>query len=146
MITDLLRPSTRGLGVSVTAEEGVTIHGLHKQTITSELQLRGLFGESCDNRASHTLPVGGSIDSSSAVWELHLHQVEGAEGKGIQQSHAKLVIVDIPCVDPLVLGTYRILMTNDSSDTFVSSGASDLRQLEGPTLHKSLLSFVDVIG
>lgn len=84
--------------------------------------------DTCDSRASHTLPVGGSIDSSTAVWELSLHQIEGAEGRGIQQSHGRLVIVDVPCVNPLVLG------------------ASDLRQLEGPTLHKSLLSFADVIG
>ena len=93
-----------------------------------ETQLRNLFTDSCDNRASHTLPVGGSIDSSSAIWELSLHQVESAEGAGIQQSHGRLVIVDVPCVNPLVLGS------------------SDLRQLEGPTLHKSLLSFSDVIG
>lgn len=72
--------------------------------------------------------MGGSIDSSTAVWELSLHQVEGGEGRGVVQSHGKLVIVDVPCVNPLVLGS------------------SDLRQLEGPTLHKSLLSFADVIG
>lgn len=72
--------------------------------------------------------MGGSIDSSTAVWELSLHQVEGADGMGIHQSHGRLVIVDVPCVNPLVLGS------------------SDLRQLEGPTLHKSLISFADVIG
>lgn len=135
----------------MTAEEGVTVHGLYRQPITSgssnalrfsdwlpflmfsinsltESQLRTILADTCDNRASHTLPVGGSIDSSTAVWEFALHQVEGAEGKGIQQSHARLLIVDVPCVNALVLGP------------------SDLRQLEGPTLHKSLLSFADVIG
>lgn len=123
-----MRPSTRGLGISVTAEDGVVVHGLFKQSISSENQLRQLFTETVDNRASHSLPVGGSIDTSSAIWELTLHQTEGADGKGISQNHARLIIVDVPCVNPLVLGN------------------SDLRQLEGPTLHKSLLSFVDVVG
>jgi hypothetical protein len=91
------------------AEDGITVQGLHKETISSEMQLRNIFHETSDNRASHTLPVGGSIDTSTAVWELTLHQTEGSDGRGIIQSHARLIIVDVPSMNPLVLGIYSIL-------------------------------------
>ncbi len=74
------------------------------------------------------MPVSGSIDTSSAIWELTLNQTDGADGRGIHQNRARLLLVDVPCVNALLLER------------------SDLRQLEGPSLHKSLLSFVDVAG
>lgn len=104
VITDLVRPSVRGLGLAMTAEDGIVVQGLSRHIITSEVQLRTLFRDACDNRASHTLPVGGSIDTSSAIWELGLHQVQGADGRGISQSFSRLIVVDVPAVDPLMLG------------------------------------------
>lgn len=106
VVTDLLRPSVRGLGLAMTAEEGIVVQGLSKHILTSETQLRTLLRDSCDNRASHTLPVGGSVDTSSAVWEIGLHQVQGADGRGISQSFSRLIVVDVPSVDPLMLGKF----------------------------------------
>ena len=88
----------------MTAEDGVTVQGLHKQGVLSESQLRSFFKETSENRASHTLPVGGSVDTSTAVWEIYLHQAEGGDGHGILQSRARLLIVDVPATNPLELG------------------------------------------
>ncbi len=104
IVTDLFRPSSRGLGIAMTAEDGVTVQGLHKQGVISENQLRAFFKDTSENRASHTLPVGGSIDTSAAVWEIYLHQAEGGDGHGIVQSRARLLIVDVPSTNPLELG------------------------------------------
>lgn len=128
VITDLLRPSSRGLAVSVTAEEGVVVPGLHKEGVRDEISLRRLFVEACENRASHTLPLGASIDTSAALWEISLAQSEGGgAGDVLHRSFSKLVVLDLPSVDALI------------------GINSDIRQLESLTLHKSLMAFVDVV-
>ena len=127
IISDLIRPSSRGLSVSISANNGVQIQGLHQEFPMDEVSLRKLMDDCCDNRVLHTQPPGGSIESSTAVYELELFQTEELAGASVRQSYSKLVVVDVPSVDALVLG------------------GSDLRQLEGPTLHKSLLTFTDVI-
>ena len=130
IITDLLRPSSRGLTVSISAEDGVIISGIYKELITDEINLRKNLMDSCENRSSHTLPLGASLDTSTGVWEIELRQNEAIVDQNnvsvVKKSVSRLIIVDIPCVDPLV------------------QGGANLRQLESPTLHKSLLSFVDV--
>ena len=125
IITDLLRPSSRGLAVSVSAEEGVMVPGLHRETVRDENSLRRMFVESCENRASHTLPLGASIDTSAALWEILLYQTEGMS-ESTTRCFSKLVVLDLPSVDSL-LGLN-----------------SEMRQLESLTLHKSLMAFVDV--
>lgn len=129
VVTDLLRPSSRGLSVSISAEEGVIIQGLHKEPIADEMALRRAMAEACDNRASHTLPPGASMETSSAVWQIELKQSESEINSGgqVRRCHSRLVVVDVPSVDPL------------------TQGGSNLRQLESPTLHKSLLTFSDVV-
>lgn len=130
IITDLLRPSSRGLTVSISAEDGVIISGIHKELITDEINLRKNLMDTCENRSSHTLPLGASLDTSTGVWEIELRQNEAIVDQNnasvIKKSFSRFIIVDVPCVDPLV------------------QGGANLRQLESPTLHKSLLSFVDV--
>lgn len=125
IITDLLRPSSRGLTVSITAEEGVKVLGLHHEVPNDEMSLRKVMDDCCENRVTHTQPPGGSIETSTAVFEFELYQTEEIQGASVKKSVSKLVIVDVPCVNALISG-------------------SDLRQLEGPTLHKSLSCFVDV--
>ena len=125
IITDLLRPSSRGLTVSITAEEGVKVLGLHQEVPNDEMSLRKVMDDCCENRVTHTQPPGGSIETSTAVFELELYQTEEIQGASVKKSMSKLVVVDVPCVNALIAG-------------------SDLRQLEGPTLHKSLTCFVDV--
>ena len=125
VITDLLRPTTRGLSISVAPESGVVIQGLQKERITSENHLRQLFIDSCDNRSSHTLPLGASIDTSSTVWEVTLHQKEG-DSEVVLQNLSRLLVVDTPAVNPLCMTP------------------SDVKVLDGPNLHKSLFSFADV--
>jgi len=120
VITDLLRPSARGLAVSVSADEGVNVPGLHKEGVRDEMGMRRLFMDACENRASHTLPLGASIDTSSAVWEITLDQVEGDK-----RCRSRLVILDLPCVDSLI------------------SAQNETKQLESLTLHKSLVAFMD---
>jgi len=134
IITDLLRPVNRGLSLAVTAEDGVIVHGLQSETIADEMDLRRLLIDACDNRASHTLPPGGSIDTTSAIFEFTLFQSEGGavgpDGvsmEGGRECHSRLLVVEVPSTDPLVHG-----------------GAVDVRQLEGPNLHKSLLNFLEV--
>lgn len=132
VITDLLRPASRGLPLTVTAEDGVVVSGLHSETIVDEMDLRRLLLDGCDNRATHTLPPGGSIDSSAAVFEFTIYQSEGesalsAANGTARDTRSRLLVVDLPSTDPLVHG-----------------GAANVRELEGPLLHKSLLTFVDV--
>lgn len=125
VITDLLRPTTRGLTISVAPEAGVVIQGLQRERVIAEQTLRQLFIDTCDNRSSHTLPLGASIDTSSTVWEITLHQKEGDKDV-VLQNLSRLLIVDTPSVDPLCMT------------------ASDVRVLDGPNLHKSLFTFADV--
>lgn len=125
IITDLLRPSSRGLSVSITAEDGVKVLGLHQEAPQDEKSLRKVMDDCCDNRVTHTQPPGGSIETSTAIFEFELYQTEEIQGASVKKSVSKLVVVDVPCVNALIAG-------------------SDLRQLEGPTLHKSLTCFVDV--
>ena len=125
VITDLLRPTTRGLSISVAPDAGVVIQGLQRERITSEQALRQGFVDSCDNRSSHTLPLGASIDTSSTVWELALHQKEG-DHEVVLQNLSRLLIVDTPAVNPLCMTP------------------SDVKVLDGPNLHKSLFTFTDV--
>lgn len=83
------------------------------------MELRRLLVDACDNRATHTLPIGGSIDTSSAVYEFTLYQSEGsysAHSDSIKECTSRLILVDVPSVDPLVTG-----------------GAVDIRALEGNT-------------
>jgi hypothetical protein len=133
IITDLLRPVNRGLSLAVTAEEGVMVQGLQSEPIMDEMDLRRLLLDACENRASHTLPPGGSIDTTTAVFEFTLYQSEGGSmgaggaGEGGRECHSRLLVVEVPSTDPLVTG-----------------GAVDVRQLQGPNLHKSLLTFLDV--
>ena len=51
-----------------------------------------------------------------------------ADYLSFKMCYTRLVVVDIPAVDSLLLG---------------GSSGSDLRLLDGPALHKSLLAFVD---
>ena len=76
---------------------------------------------------------GGSIDTTSAIFEFTLYQSDGGTlgaggaGEGGRECHSRLLVVEVPSTDPLVFG-----------------GAVDVRQLEGPNLHKSLLNFLNV--
>ena len=124
IITDLLRPSSRGLTLSISPEHGLTVQGIHKERITNELSLRQTLVDACDNRACHTLPPGGSIDTSSAVWEVTLVQKEG-DGDVVLYNRSRLIIVDIPAVNALC------------------AGDAQAKLFESPTLHKSLFTFAD---
>lgn len=128
VITDLLRPASRGLTVSVNAEVGILIPGLHKEPVKDEMSLRRLLLEACDNRASHTLPPGASIDTSSAVFEISIKQSESSTDSDIVQiCTSRMLIVDVPSVDPLMQKN------------------GQLNLMDGPTLHKQLVTFVDVV-
>ncbi len=48
VIWDLQRPSNRGLSISVSAEEGIFVSGLHKETIVDEMELRRALTDCCD--------------------------------------------------------------------------------------------------
>jgi hypothetical protein len=69
-----------------------------------------------NGRCSHTLPVGGSIDTSSAIIEIEITQLEGERGVS-KQTVSRCVLVDVPAVDPLIIG-------------------SNIRKLESVTLNK----------
>jgi hypothetical protein len=124
IITDLLKPSSRGHAVVVSPDEGVTLQGLSAEIVHSEESLRQLFVETCENRCSHTQPVGGSIDTAAAIWEITLNQKE-ADGEVILCNSSRLLIVDIPSLNPLC------------------NSNSEIRILEGHNLHRSLLTFFD---
>jgi hypothetical protein len=127
VVTDLLRPSTRGLTVSASAEEGVIIPGLLKETAKDEMQMRQLFLDACENRACHALPVGASVNTSCGLWEVHLAQSEGMnDGQSTRRCQSRLIILDLPCTDSLV-------------------NPDQTRPLESLTLHRSLVTFIDVI-
>jgi hypothetical protein len=142
IVCDLLRPGNRGLTIEPTLEEGVVVQGLHRETVVDEATLRRLLLDACDNRAVQTLPVGGSIDTSSGVFEFRLYQSDsGASASGNnnngnnvhglyqnRECYSRLIVVDVPSVDPLL----------------ASSSSSNSSLLAGPMLHKSLLTFVDV--
>lgn len=49
-------------------------------------------------------------------------------GEGGRECHSRLLVVEVPSTDPLLHG-----------------GSVDVRQLQGPNLHKSLLTFLDVM-
>jgi hypothetical protein len=38
--------------------------------------------EACENRATQALPIGASIDTSTAVWEIELSQCERSSEDG----------------------------------------------------------------
>lgn len=93
--------------------------------------MRRLLVDACDNRGCHTLPVGGSIDTSSAVFEFSLFQSESVSGGGVRECCSRFLVVDCPTVDPLCRDP-------------TSEGDLTL-PLESPSLHKSLHSLVDVV-
>jgi hypothetical protein len=130
IITDLLRPSSRGFDVSFSSEDGIAIQGLYKEHVQDETALRRAIMEACENRASHTLPPGGSIDTSSAIWEIELRQSEKGhlQGESFKTCRSKLIVVDLPAIDSL---------SSDTNDARAGVG--------GPLLHKSLIAFEDVI-
>ena len=136
IVCDLLRPGNRSLSIGMTLEEGVVVQGVHRDTVVDEATLRKLLIEACDNRAVQTLPVGGSIDTSSGIFEFRLYQSDAGNGlnpsvNAIYQNrecYSRLIVVDLPSVDPLN-----------------SNASEDLSVLAGPTLNKSLLTFVDVV-
>jgi hypothetical protein len=117
--------------------DGSSYHGcsgLFKEQIADESSLRKILADACDNRlfstrrlkivvmngtfrCTHVLPVGGSIDTSSAIFEIEITQLEGDRGVS-KQCVSKCILVDVPAVDPLIVG------------------GSDLRRLESVTLHK----------
>lgn len=119
-----MKPSNRGLPIGVTPDDGVVVQALSQQKILSEEVLRQHFIDSCENRCTHTQPVGGSIDTSTAVWEILLSQKE-ADGDVVLCNTSRLLIVDIPSLNPLC-------NTN-----------TEIRILEGHNLHRSLLTFFD---
>ena len=133
IISDLLRPANRGLSISTTLEEGVIVQGLHRETVVDESTLRKLLIDACDNRAVQALPVGGNIDTSTGIFEFRLYQSDSGNnmvGHAVYQSrecYSRLVVVDVPSIDPLL-----------------ANSPEELRLLAGPALHKSLLTFVDV--
>jgi hypothetical protein len=126
VITDLVSPAKRGLVVGITTEDGVGVSGLQQGTYRDEAALVRALEDACTNRATHVLPPGASIDTASCVWEIELMQVEEVAGGAMRHSRSKVIVVDVASVDPLVMQS------------------SDLRQFEGPTLHKSLATFTDV--
>ena len=54
VVSDLLRPTSRGLSVGITAEDGVLVSGLHKEVAIDELGLRRFLEDACENRVNHT--------------------------------------------------------------------------------------------
>eukprot|EP00595_Chromulina_sp_UTEXLB2642_P002499 CAMPEP_0196765296 /NCGR_PEP_ID=MMETSP1095-20130614/7962_1 /TAXON_ID=96789 ORGANISM="Chromulina nebulosa, Strain UTEXLB2642" /NCGR_SAMPLE_ID=MMETSP1095 /ASSEMBLY_ACC=CAM_ASM_000446 /LENGTH=244 /DNA_ID=CAMNT_0042123121 /DNA_START=74 /DNA_END=805 /DNA_ORIENTATION=+ len=68
IVSDLLRPQSRGLSINMGIFDGVRVRGLFIQPVTDESTLRRILNESCDNRVSHAQPLGGNIDTSSAIW------------------------------------------------------------------------------
>ncbi len=86
--------------------------------------MRQLLVEACENRCSHTQPVGGNIDTATAIWELTLNQKE-SDKDIVLCNTSRLLIVDIPSLNPLCLTP------------------SEIRILEGHNLHRSVLTFFD---
>ena len=74
--------------------------------------------------------VGGSIDTQTAVFEFTIYQNEGGASSydASRTYQSRLLVVELPSTDPLV-----------------HDGAVNLRRLEGPMLHKSLLNFAEVV-
>jgi len=74
--------------------------------------------------------LGGSIDTQTAVFEFTIYQNEGrASSDDTSRTYqSRLLVVELPSTDPLV-----------------HDGAVNLRRLEGPMLHKSLLNFAEVV-
>lgn len=102
---DLLRPGNRGMQVSVSIEEGMVVRPLHKQPVSDELELRRLLVDACENRACHTLPVGATIDTSSAVFELAVLQTEMDSSGVYSVCNSRFIVVDTPTVDPLCISS-----------------------------------------
>lgn len=110
--------------MAVTPDKGIGVQGIHKERVSDEFSLRQCLIDASDNRACHTLPPGGSIDTSTAVYEIILHQKEGDEDVVLYNT-SRLLIVDVPAVNPLC-------HTPGQSKVF-----------EGPDLHRSLFAFAD---
>ncbi len=78
VISDLLKPERRGLNIVMTTEDGMIVRGLQRELISDEVGLRKALFDACENRVSHSQPVGGNIDTSIAVFQLDLVQLEKA--------------------------------------------------------------------
>ena len=134
VVTDLLRPNNRGLSVGISETEvGIGVKGIHREVISAhgEVELRRMLADACDNRCCHTLPVGGSIDTSSAIFEFTVFQTDNTSS-GSKQCESRFLVVDIASMDPLVPSP------EGSDDSYAV-------QLEGVHLHKSLITLVDVV-
>eukprot|EP01038_Epipyxis_sp_PR26KG_P004274 gene4274-6053_t len=136
-IVDLLRPANASLSMVLSPDNGVTIPGLHKETIVDEIEMRRLISDACENRASHNVPIGGGIDTSSVIFEITLYQREmigSAASFGIPQTglnyHSRLLLVEIPSMDYLCPSINNPVIG---------------KQFESPSLHKSLNTFYQVI-
>lgn len=137
IISDLIKPENRGLAVSMTTDDGVGIRGISKEIVTNEMAMRKILFESCENRVSHSQPVGGTIDTSAALWQIDLVQREMDNQGNMNVCISKLLVVDIPSIDALV-------STPDGASAGANGGPK-LRQLQGMSLYKSLITFIDVV-
>ena len=102
---------------------------MSQERVSDEMSLRRAIMEACENRAVNTLPLGGSVDTSSAVWEIELRQNE--KGTSLQDPlnsfRSRLIVVDVAAVDALLQDTSLSLSSN------------------GSTLHRSVCTFEDVV-
>lgn len=158
IISDLLRPANRNLTLTTTLEEGIVIQSLHREKILDEATLRKLLFDACDNRSVHALPVGGSIDTSSAIFEFRLHQSEIAFGNGNnpmsnqlgqgqgqgqqRESFSRFLVVDLPACDPLCTSQ---IMSGSQQPHAQSVLAPSFLTASSSSLYKSLFTFTEVL-
>jgi hypothetical protein len=156
IISDLLRPANRNLTLTTTLEEGIVIQSLHREKILDEATLRKLLFDACDNRSVHALPVGGSIDTSSAIFEFRLHQSEIAFGNGNnpmsnqlgqgqgqqRESFSRFLVVDLPACDPLCTSQ---IMSGSQQPHAQPVLAPSLLTASSSSLYKSLFTFTEVL-
>lgn len=151
VLVDLLRPGNKGLMINTHLEEGMIVQGLHRETIVDEGTLLKTLNDASDNRGMHVLPVGGSIDTATAVYEFRLYQSEMSmqnnnnnnnmmNNGGQQECYSRLLIIDIPSVDILSTATVPGVMNNASAGNL----PINLPLLASTKLTKSLATFIDI--
>lgn len=146
IITDLLRPANRGMDLRMTAEEGIQVKSIQKELVLGEADLRRLLVDACNNRGTHSLPVGASIDTASAVFELTLFQSEiMGGGTSVKDTYCRLLIVDVPSVDPLLSRHQVFTNLSPDQDSIIEVDARERPSQPSSTLHQGLYAFSDVV-
>ena len=126
VVSDLLDLNNRELDIRIDPAKGAYVQGATSSVCVglSDVLTKLEYGRK--SRKTQVFSTGPAFESTAAIFDLSLRQLEGESSNSMQSTVSRLLFVDVPATDKLV------------------ASPDKLRLKEGPTLPKGLLSFVDL--